>query len=344
MEKYKVGVIGAGKMGLLHAGIFNSLEYSKLTGLADKDKLIVNIMRNYIPSVAIFENYKDMVETINPDIIVITTPVFLHKKMIEDSMDYGTAIFVEKPLVAKGSDCNSLLNKNYTYSTLVGYCRRFMETYNMAKRIIDNESLGNANYVYSHMYVSQVFKQGKGWLYDPKMSGGGVLVDLGSHAIDMLHYLLGDIRLVSAFSTPIFNKYVEDYVSVNLLFKNNVFGSLQVSWSIRNYRLPELKLNIQLDEGSIEVTEKYITVYSELNVDGLKKGWNTFYKQDLKKDAYINIAGPEYTLEDSHLIECMMQNTPTRCDFAEAAKTNRAIDHIYSSIASGNTKQVDYEG
>lgn len=230
-----------------------------------------------------------MLEKVNPDIVVITTPVFLHKKMIEDSMNCGAAIFVEKPLVAKGLECHSLLNNNYKHPTLVGYCRRFMETYNQAKKIIENESLGNVNYVYSQMYVSQVFKPGKGWLYDPNLSGGGVLVDLGSHAIDLLHYLIGEIHLVSAFAKPIFNKNVEDYVSVNLLFKNGVFGSLQVSWSVRNYRLPELKIQIQLDKGSITVTEKYITVYSESNVDGLKKGWITFHKQDLKKDIYIYI-------------------------------------------------------
>lgn len=344
MEKYKVGVIGAGKMGLLHGGIFNSLEHSKLSGVADNDKFVVNILKNYLPSVTICNNHNEMLEKVNPDVVVITTPVFLHKKMIEDSMDCGAAIFVEKPLVAKKSECKSLLSNNYKHQTLVGYCRRFMQTYNLAKDIINNESLGHVNFINSQLYVSQVFNPCKGWLYDPNLSGGGVLVDLGSHAIDLLHYLVGDLQLVSGFAKPIFNKDVEDCVSINLLFKNGAFGSLQISWSVRNYRLPELKIMIHLDNGSIIVTEKYITVYSESNFGDLRKGWNNFYKQELTKDIYVNIAGAEYTEEDSHLIDCIIQNKPTRCDFREAAKTNIVMDHIYSSISKGETESIKYEG
>lgn len=57
MGQYQVAVIGAGKMGLLHGGIFNSVEHSELSGVADNDKFIVNILRNYLPSVAIICSY-----------------------------------------------------------------------------------------------------------------------------------------------------------------------------------------------------------------------------------------------------------------------------------------------
>lgn len=342
MEKFRVGVIGAGKMGLLHSGIFNNLDASSLSAISEKETFMAGALKNYLNKTKIYQDYHQMLEKEELDIAVITTPIFLHEEMIKESMKHGLSIFVEKPLALNSQECISILNKNYQKPTLVGYCRRFMETYNLAKTIIDKNYLGNVNYFNSHLFVSQVFKQGKGWLYEPKMSGGGVLIDLGSHAIDMLHYLFGDIRLLSALSRPVFNKEVEDYVSVNMGFKRNFFGSLQVSWSTRNYRLPEFKIDMQLDSGSISVTEKYINIYSEINTDLVKKGWNSYYKQDLTKNIPIDIAGPEYTLEDLNLINSIKKKESSRCNFKDAAKTNFIIDKIYSSAKGEKTERITY--
>jgi predicted dehydrogenase len=129
-----------------------------------------------------------------------------------------------------------------------------------------------------------------------------------------------------------------------LKFKNRLFGSSQISWSVRNYRLPELKINIHMDEGVITATEKYIEIWSEVEDDLLKKGWNIFYKQDLIKDVPINIGGPEYTLEDLHLVTCIREDRETSCNFQEAAKANFVIDAIYSSIMNDQVEKVNYGG
>ena len=342
MKKLKIGVIGTGKMGLLHAGIFNALEKSELFAISEKKKIISIFLKKYLSGVNIYQNYKEMLENEDLDIVVITTPVFLHKGMIIDAMEYNLNIFVEKPLAISGDECRMILSNKYENKTMVGYCRRFMGTYNYAKKIIENSNLGKINYFRSQLFVAQVFNQGRGWLYDPKISGGGVLMDLGSHAIDLFHYLFGDIETVHAFGESLFNKEVEDYVSANFKFKNVPQGSLELSWSVKNYRLPELKIEIHFDEGVIIVTEKYVSIYSEKEIDFIKKGWNTHYKQSLTKDIPVNLGGSEYTLEDLHLLNCILENKNTLCDFKEATKTNLVIDKIYSSIQKERVERIDY--
>jgi len=342
MKKLKIGVIGTGKMGLLHAGIFNALEKSELFAISEKKKIISIFLKKYLSGVNIYQNYKEMLENEDLDIVVITTPVFLHKGMIIDAMEYNLNIFVEKPLAISGDECRMILSNKYENKTMVGYCRRFMGTYNYAKKIIENSNLGKINYFRSQLFVAQVFNQGRGWLYDPKISGGGVLMDLGSHAIDLFHYLFGDIETVHAFGESLFNKEVEDYVSANFKFKNVLQGSLELSWSVKNYRLPELKIEIHFDEGVIIVTEKYVSIYSEKEIDFIKKGWNTHYKQSLTKDIPVNLGGSEYTLEDLHLLNCILENKNTLCDFKEATKTNLVIDKIYSSIQKERVERIDY--
>jgi predicted dehydrogenase len=342
MKKLKVGVIGTGKMGLLHAGIFNALENSELFAISEKKKIISMFLKKYLSGKNIYQDYKEMLEKEDLDIVVITTPVFLHKVMITAAMDHDLNIFVEKPMAISDNECKMILNNKYEKKTMVGYCRRFMGTYNYAKKIIENSSLGKIKDFHSQLFVAQVFSQGKGWLYDPKISGGGVLMDLGSHAIDLFHYLFGDIETVQATSKSLFNKDVEDFVSANFKFKDFPQGSLELSWSEKNYRLPELKIEIHFDEGTIIVTEKYVSIYSEKESDVIKKGWNTYYKQNLTKDIPVNLGGPEYSLEDLHLVDCILENKNTICDFKEAAKTNLVIDKIYSSIQKEKVERIDY--
>lgn len=338
MDEIKVGVIGTGKMGLLHSGIFNGLEGSDLIAVSEKDKVMSTVLNKYLPKVNVYRDYQKMFEKEDLDLVVITTPVFLHGNMIEDAIDNELNIFVEKPLALNSEECRSILTKRNGFKSLVGYCRRFMGTYKFVKKVIDESVMGNVNAFQSQMFVEQVFNKEKGWQYDPDKSGGGVLVDLGSHAIDLMHYLFGDVRSVSGMGKTIFSGNVEDYVSTNFKFKNDIMGSLQLSWSMKNYRLPELKFNIQFDEGMITVTEKYVEIYSEIENGNIKKGWNKFYKQNLTGDIPLDIGGPEYTAEDLHLLNCIKEDKKTCCDFKEAAKTNFVIDSIYSSMKEENAQ------
>jgi predicted dehydrogenase len=342
MDTLQVAVIGAGKMGLLHAGIFNSLKNSKLTAVSEKDEMIRRVGKKYMPNVHFYEDYEKMFKEECIDIVVITTPVFLHYPMIETAIDHNLNIFVEKPLSTNAKECRSILSRNFKGKSQVGYCRRFMGTYSFVKEILSQGLLGKVNYFDSRIFVSQVFSQGKGWQYDPAKSGGGALIDLGSHAIDMLHFLFGDISSVYANAGNVFNKDVEDYASLNLTLLNNIFGTLQISWSIKNFRMPELKIDIHCDQGKITVTEKYVEIFSDVECSPIKKGWNMFYKQDITPEVAVNLAGPEYTLEDQQLADAILHDTTPLCNFPEAAKASFVIDSAYTSIRCKSVEKIVY--
>jgi len=62
----------------------------------------------------------------------------------------------------------------------------------------------------------------------------------------------------------------------------------------------------------------------------------------LTKNVPIDLGGSEYTLEDQHLVQCIIDGSNSRCDFHEAAKANTVIDTIYSSIANGKKMNIRY--
>jgi predicted dehydrogenase len=343
LSKLRVGVVGMGKMGLLHSGIFNQLGSSTLVAAVETDALTSNLLKAYIPQISVYRDYEEMFKREELDIAAITTPVFLHKPIVEMALEHDCHVFVEKPLALDGGECRSLLHMGGNVKAQVGYNRRFLETFKMAKRILDDSSLGELKFLQSQMFETQVLRKEQGWRFDPSKSGGGVIIDLGAHVIDILHYLVGPLSSVHAMGRSIYSDNVDDYASINLQFVDGPIGSLELSWSIRHYRLPEMKIAMQFEHGTLTVTEKYIEIYSETDTHPLKRGWSTFYLQDLTAGVPINLGGPEYTAEDVQLLDCIRNDEEPLCNFREAAKTNFAIDAIYDSISTGEMQKIRYE-
>jgi len=343
LSKLRVGVIGLGKMGLLHSGIFNQLESSTLVAAAEIDALTSNLVKTYLPQVSVYRDFEEMFKREELDIAAITTPVFLHKPIVEMASEHNCHIFVEKPLTLNGDECRSVLHIGGKVKTQVGYNRRFLETFKMAKRILDDSLLGELKFLQSQMFETQVLRREQGWRFDPSKSGGGVIIDLGAHVIDMLHYLVGPLSNVHGMAQSIVSDNVSDYASINLQFVSGLIGSLELSWSVRHYRLPEMKIMMQFEQGTLTVTEKYIEIYSEADSNALRRGWSTFYLQDLTKGVPVNLGGPEYTAEDVQLLDCIQNNEEPLCNFREAAKTNFAIDAIYDSIKTKEMQKIRYE-
>ena len=328
MGNIKVGVIGAGKMGMLHSCLFNKLQNSELAAICDNTPMNLKLLRSVLPKVRLFEDYSEIIDEGGLDLIVVTTPVFLHKRMALKAMDSGMAVFVEKPLALNAEECYELEQKAGTGPTLVGYCRRFMATYNLAKEYIENETLGRLTSFESHMFVTQVSDDRSSWQYDAKRSGGGVVMDLGSHGVDMLQYLMGEVTDVTGTTEQDLDRGVEDSAKLSFGMRSGQKGNMEVSWTVPGFRLPELLFDMEFERGRIKVCEKYLEI-----TDGTKDlGPRTFFKQMLEKGVQINVAGPEYTREDEHIIEAIKGGGTSRCDFHAAAKTNYIIDAAYRSI------------
>jgi len=320
-------------MGIMHSCLFNKLRDSELVAICDNTPMNLKLLHSILPKVKLYDDYSKLLDETQLDLTVVTTPVFLHKRMAQKALERGSSVFVEKPLALNGKECQELVGLGKDKVTLVGYCRRFMATYNLAKRYIDDGSLGQIISFNSHMFVTQVSDQRTGWQFDAKRSGGGVVMDLGSHGVDMLQYLLGDVVEVSGSTEQDLHTTVEDSAILEFRLTSGRTGNMEVSWTKPGFRLPELMFDMTFERGRIRVCEKFI----EITDPSKGEKPTTLYKQMLEKGVQINVAGQEYTHEDEHIIECIQTNSPTRCDFVAAAKTNYIIEAAYRSMIEGRT-------
>lgn len=330
-KKINIGIIGMGKMGIAHMGILNTLDGVKVRGVADNQGLTLNVLKKLVDSsVGLYKDYKEMISKEDLDLVYITAPTGLHTRIAKDCVDNKINFFVEKPLGLSVSDCSELLDavKRTPVINMVGYMKRFNDTFKKGKEIIESGILGELIYLNAYMYVSQLFSKGKGWRYKTKSSGGGVLVTFASHLVDTLLWFFGDISLVNGNIKSYYSEDVEDFVHSYLVFKSGLEGYLDTSWSLRNYRLPEVRIEVHGKNGMLTVNDDYVKVYLDKEAT-----WTSHYKQDLFQGVDFDLAGPEYTVEDKYLVECVRSSRKAESDVFSGFKVQEVIDAIYKSAA-----------
>ncbi|MGI6213639.1 MAG: Gfo/Idh/MocA family protein [Christensenellales bacterium] len=200
----KTGVIGIGRMGSVHAfNIRHKLAGSlRLTAVCDIDEKKLEKYKN--GDIAAFTDYKEMIEKCNLDAVIIATPHYSHAKIAKYAIEHGVHTLVEKPLAADIEDAYSAVSASEKVKDTVFaimFNQRTNNIYKKAKRIIDSGQIGKikrANWIITNWYRSQSYYNQSGWRASWSGEGGGVLINQCVHQLDLLQWLLGMPKYVSA--------------------------------------------------------------------------------------------------------------------------------------------------
>lgn len=232
MKKIIWGIIGCGNVTEVKSGpAFNRIEDSCLRAVmcrtAGKAKDYAE--RHNVPK------WYDDAETLmlDPEInaVYIATPPDAHAKYAIMAAQAGKHIYVEKPMALNYNQCVGMMEaaQSNNVSLFVAYYRRCLPSFVKVKEWVDNGAIGTPRCVNIRLF-KPVYrpdkKAHKPWRFQPEISGGGLLVDLGSHQLDYLDYLFGPITSVQSFATNQAGLYpAEDMVSACFRFANGVLGT-----------------------------------------------------------------------------------------------------------------------
>lgn len=187
----KVGLIGCGYMGAMHANCYKNIEGVTLAALADvrRDKA-EELSRG--TDAAIYSDGMELIEHADVDIIDICLPTFLHTEYALAAMDKVKYLFIEKPVALNSDECDALIAKSSECgcNVQIGQVIRFWDEYVALKEIVDSGKYGklvNANF----RRISPRPDWGwNNWLLDTALSGGAAQ-DLHIHDVDYVLSLLG---------------------------------------------------------------------------------------------------------------------------------------------------------
>lgn len=197
VREIRVGFIGTGGMAQVHAEQLLELENVEIKSIADISETARNqfIVRNDLQRVEQFTDYQDMLEQVELDGVVICSPHTLHFEQATAVLEKGLHVLIEKPMTCSSKEARQLMETaNRTGKMMqVSYQRHFQPEFIYIHDIIQSGKLGKVTSITASLY--QQWWRGRQdkyvWRQDPKLSGGGFLMDSGSHIIDVLLWTTG---------------------------------------------------------------------------------------------------------------------------------------------------------
>lgn len=185
--------------------------------------------------------------------VYIATPVFLHHGQVTQAAAAGKHILVEKPLALAESDGEEMLAaaKNAGVFLTEGYMMKYHALNVRAKELVEQGEIGPV--VFARAQLSCWYPDMPGaWRQDPKLGGGGSLIDMATHCYDLLQYVIGSkIKEVFAFTDTLTFKYpVEDSSTTMLRFENGAHAVVDAFFNVPD-SAGQCRLEFYGNKGSI---------------------------------------------------------------------------------------------
>lgn len=335
-DKIKLGIIGIGRMGMTHYSIINSHPKVCIKAVADTSSLILTLMKKYISGINAYEDYDKLIENEQLNAVIVCPPPTLHFPIVKKAGEKGIHVFCEKPFTTKLNLANELseLFEKKGLCNQVGYVNRFNDVFRTVKEYLEKRIIGKVILFKSEMYSRTITKseEGKTWR-DSRENGGGAVIDMATHAIDLVNYLIGKPDKVTGSSlTSIFSQNVEDAVNATFLYKNGISGTINVNWSDESYRKPTNKIEIFGSRGKILADQHGIKIFMKKSFPehNLHEGWNTIYITDIFKPVPFYVRGNEFTAQLYHFVDCIEGTEKVnRCTFKDAICTLETVEAIF---------------
>lgn len=341
MDRIKVGIIGTGNISHLHVKSYMANPAVDVVAAADiNQERAKDFCRQYsIPHV--FGNHTDLLEA-NVDAVSICTWNQSHAEIAIDALRAGKHVLCEKPPAMNYAQALEMERTARAAGRLlmVGFVRRFGKNTTILKEFIDRGHLGDI--YYAKAACLRRCGNPTGWFSDRSRSGGGPLIDLGVHMIDLCRFLMGGPRAISVYGATfdrigpridvkMFNRYipmdksdqsdVEDFVSSMIRFENGAVLHVETSFT----------LHVPRDRISCEIfgTKAGAAIEPRLEIVSAMEGYNVDIIPRYSKDQ--DVFHGNFQREIDHFADCILRGMPCISPVEDGVEMMRILDGIYLS-------------
>lgn len=257
----KFGIIGCGAHAehryvplLSRDGTFTTLTAIQRR---NKERLLALQHKWKIPRV--YTSAEELVNDPEVRVVIVASPPGLHKEHVCLAARAKKDVLVEKPFAGNLQEAQEMVKccQREVVSLYAGFSMRHCQVIQKIKEMLEQRVIGRLRHI-DGCFTLYASRANRSWLNDPGLSGGGAVADLGSHLLDLMHYLHPyPVKLVKAILQPPFSaQQIERQATVNLEFEKSVTAHLFVS-----FRLPRHKsLTLYGSRGKI-----YVENFSEIN-------------------------------------------------------------------------------
>ena len=222
MKKFNVAIVGAGGISDVHIRAYLKNSEANLYALCDIDERKLKEKGAKYGITRLYTDLKTMLSEL-PEIDVVDVCVWNseHAPCAITAMEYGKDVFCEKPMATNPKDARKMAEtaEKTGRKLMIGFVRRFGDDARVCKDFVSAGKLGEVYYA-KVSYLRRNGNPGR-WFCRKKLSGGGPLIDLGVHMIDLARYIMGNPRPVSVYGAT-FDKIgarrnLKDGVKISLI-------------------------------------------------------------------------------------------------------------------------------
>jgi len=349
MDRVRIGVVGLGNMGRIHAEYLleGKIRRAELTAVADPIPERLEAFRG----IRTFLRSEDLVRSGAVDAVLIATPHYFHTTVGVDALEQGLHVLVEKPISVHKGDAERMIaaHKNPAQVFAAMFMQRTDPHYKRIKRLIDSGELGEirrTNWVTTDWFRTEAYYASSDWRATWKGEGGGLLLNQCPHNLDLFQWLCGMPKRVRAFAG--LGKYhsieVEDEVTAYLEYPNGATGVFVASTG----EAPGTnRLEIAGDRGRV-VLEKDTITFTRNEVPAssfLKECSQAFAKPDVWE---VNIPaegkGGQHAEVTQNFVDAILDGVPLIAPAEEGIRSVELANAMIYSHFKAQTVELPLDG
>lgn len=347
LKKVKIGVIGAGSISEMHFNGYEKNPYAEIFAVCDVNEERAKEKAGLYKATKHYSDYRELLLDKEIDAVSICTWNHSHAEISIAALKAGKHVLVEKPLttsVEKALEIEKAVKESGKLLQ-VGFVRRYASNTKILKSFIDAGDLGSIYYAKASC-LRRLGNPG-GWFSDKSRSGGGPLIDIGVHVIDLCWYLMGrpkvksitgntyrklgnrsHIQNLSFYQAADYDSSkndVEDMTNALVRFENGASLFVDVSFTL-HAKKDETQVKLYGDKGGAEI-EPEPHIVSEKH--------NTILNVTPQVDYLTFNFTQAFQSEIDHFIECITENKETISPVQDGVEIMKILCGIYESSEKG---------
>lgn len=323
MPKIKLGIVGGGYIGGVHAGILARDERVQLAAVYDIDRERADkLARAYDARVT--SSPSELIDRC--DAVYITTPNTQHVALALAASDAGKHVFCEKPLATNISDAETVFAraKNSQSVFQVGHNRRFAPVYANLKQLLSENHAPHS----AHVKMNRGELLNPVWTGDPSITGG-FLYETPIHMFDMMRFLFGEVESLHAIGSR--HEYSEtDDFSVLLKFTSGFHATLATA-ADASWLFPFERVEVFCHHATF-LTREMETLVCSTNLEG------HFTERSMHQLPREQKWG--YTQEDRAFVDAVVNGTPPPVTALDGLMSVELVNAVYESVSTNATIPV----
>lgn len=315
-SKTRVAIIGCGQMGKWHLDAYRNNPDVEIAAYVDTDINRAKEFTRHVQAKA-YNTHIDLIKNEKVDAVSLCTVPCTHHDIVINLLEAGIHVLCEKPLAISVLQAEEMIKKAEEKNRLIlpAFKFRFFDSVTKAKEILLKKQLGDI-LQFRLMFGGQINMAGT-WYVNKEVSGGGIIMDNGPHAFDLIRHLLGEFSQVHATIANFQDISLEDTAQLNCRLKSGAQGSINMSWTVPTPS--DNFLEIYGTDGTMLLGFKGISYKLKTWAD-----WKQLQNQ------YDDVAAFKYQID--HFLASVKGKQPTTVCNKDGLEAQRIIENTYESL------------